>query len=592
MSTWLGRFFDLVMALPVRRFFKEQSYPRLAQEKSLRRILGDNKETLFGVNHKFKDFSGLSGSQLWREFRRSVPIRRYEEFLPDLELMKNGDADVLIPGLPEMFSLTSGTTSEPKLCPVNRTFIKELHRQHLIWMYKTYRDHPAINSGKYMVMTSPAVMGKTRSGIPYGAMSGKQFEVQSIPVRRRAAAPLAVQHLADADLRWLNNILFALSCPDLKVVTALNPSTLLTIASKLADNAGEFIERIAAGRPWSGFGEDVDTGEDEESKPSELKLTLQPSPGRAHELECILKSDGRLAPAAVWPELEMIFTWQGGSSSFYLPHVAAAWGGIRQRCLGLRASEGTFSIPLRDNEPSGTLAVGGHVMEFIPAESGEPGPGTDTLLADELEQGRLYRMIITTSGGFYRYDLGDLVEVTGFYRNTPEIAFIRRAGSVLSATGEKVTEDQVVAAMRTIGEDGPLLHGFTLTWEFDGVARYVLAVECAGGEQVFFQRRMMMTDQLKRLLTRFDEELRLRNVEYDAKRHDGRLGEPRLLLLADLSYRNFRSKQALAGRPENQVKNPHLIPPVGPGRAPVTGTPFFKEVRIIAEIESVGNYTH
>ncbi len=585
MSTLLGRFFDLVMALPVRRFYQEQTYPRAAQEKSLRRILSSNKETLFGSNHNFASFSRLHGNQLWKEFRRNVPISQYDSFLPDIELMKNGEVDVLIPGLPDMFSLTSGTTSEPKLCPVNRTFIKELHRQHLIWMYKTYRDHPSINSGKYMVMTSPAVMGKTRSGIPYGAMSGKQFEVQSIPVRRRAAVPLAVQQLADADLRWVNKILFALSCADLKVGTALNPTTLLTIANKLSEHAGEFIERIASGKPWSGFGENTDVGEEESPKPDELKLILQPSPGRAYELESILKVDGQLTPSAVWPELEMIFTWQGGSSSFYLPHVAAAWGGIRQRCLGLRASEGTFSIPLRDNEPSGTLAVGGHVMEFIPAESGDPGPNTDTLLADELEQGSLYRMIITTSGGFYRYDLGDLVEVTGFYRNTPEVAFIRRAGSVLSATGEKVTEDQVVDAMRAVGEDGPLLHGFTLTWEFDGLARYVLAVECAGGEKVFFQRRMQMTDQFKRLLIRFDEELRLRNVEYDAKRHDGRLGDPRLLLLADLSYRNYRAKQAKAGKPEIQIKNPHLIAPIGPGRAPVTGTPFFRDVRIIAEIE-------
>ncbi len=573
----MGFFFDLVMRPKVKRYFEDLDAPRQAQEKSLLRILRYNAKTAFGRNHDFAELAKLKNDELWKRFRETVPIAPYENFLPDIEIMKDGVKDILIPDKPLMFSLTSGTTSIPKLCPVNREFIKEHHSQHLHWMYKAYRDHPGINGGKYLVLASPAEMGRTQGGIPYGAMSGKQLESQSIPVRKRMASPPEVQRLVDSDKRWLNTILFAMAEQDLRVVTAVNPSTLVTIANKLAENAHELVERLDSGKIFADGGENV-------KLIRQIQSRFRARRARARQLKDILAAEGTLRPGTVWPNLQMLFTWQGGSASFYLPYVSAAWGHVPQRCLGLRASEGTFTIPHRDRDPSGALAVSGHVMEFVPAEIEGLRPDTPTLLAHELEPYKLYRMIITTSGGFYRYDLADLVQVTGTYRNTPEVAFIRRAGSTLSVTGEKVTEDQAVEAMRMVGINSILLNGFTLTWELDEGARYVLAVECAGGEKVFFQRRSQMTEQLQKLLAEFDSELRSRNYEYDAKRHDGRLGDPRLLLLADGTYRMHRSVCASQGSPENQYKTPYLVTPPAEGRAPVPGTPFFDHARVVAEI--------
>ncbi len=282
----------------------------------------------------------------------------------------------------------------------------------------------------------------------------------------------------------------------------------------------------------------------------------------------------------------MLLTWQGGASAFALPHVRALWGAVAMRCLGLRASEGTFSIPLRDNDPSGVLAVGGHAMEFLPGETEEAKPDAQTLLAGDLEKGGLYRLVVTTSGGFSRYDMGDLVRVTGFRGGTPEVAFERRAGSVLSATGEKVTESQVVAAMEAAAAGGPLLNGFTVTYEMDGAGglRYVLAMECAGGSVLSGGKGKRLRERLEQLLSLFDDELMRRNVEYRAKREDGRLQFPRALLLSDGCYERYRAGLAAEGRPENQIKQPTLIAPPSPGRAPVRGCPFFDRVTVAAEL--------
>ncbi len=579
MTRVLGWVFDKAMRGPNAKFAEAVARPYATQEAALRRILRGNAATEFGRKYSFAKIATLPTSDIWKIYRKTVPIRSYQDFADDIERMKNGEENILVPGRPEMFSLTSGTTSQPKFCPVNHPFIKEHHAQHLLWMYRVYRDHPAVNQGKYLVVASPAEIGRTAGGIPYGAMSGKQLDSQSIPIRRRMAVPAAVQHLKNADERWFDLILFALAEKNLRVVTSVNPSTLVALAGRLSRDAERFLECLEKGHP----------AQNDPAAPAERKAlaaAFQANPARARELREILKADGDLRPKAVWPNLEVLLTWQGGASGFYLPHVATLWGNTAMRCLGLRASEGTFSLPMQDRSASGVLAVGGHVMEFIPAEAGEPTAATATLLPGQLEEGKLYRLVITTSGGFYRYDLGDLLRVTGFNRRTPEVAFERRAGALLSATGEKLTEDQVVAAMELAAANGPLLNGFTVTYEVIGeVAGYVVALEVTGGVELLRHRQNILRERVRQLLAVFDDDLMRRNCEYQAKREDGRLAPPRAVLLADGSYEAWRSRMAGEGKPESQVKLPVMLAPPGGGKFPVRGdgSGFFDTVTVTKE---------
>ena len=44
-----------------------------------------------------------------------------------------------------------------------------------------------------------------------------------------------------------------------------------------------------------------------------------------------------------------------------------------------------------------------------------------TLFIDEIEVGKRYEIVITTVSGFYRYRMGDVIEVVGFHENCPVI---------------------------------------------------------------------------------------------------------------------------------------------------------------------------
>ncbi|MDN8705136.1 GH3 auxin-responsive promoter family protein, partial [Staphylococcus aureus] len=76
---------------------------------------------------------------------------------------------------------------------------------------------------------------------------------------------------------------------------------------------------------------------------------------------------------------------------------------------------------------------------------------------NEVKPGERYRILLTNYSGFYRYDIGDVVEVLGFYEQTPLIVFRYRRGGLLSSTSEKTTEFHVTQVMQALQQEFGLL---------------------------------------------------------------------------------------------------------------------------------------
>jgi len=73
---------------------------------------------------------------------------------------------------------------------------------------------------------------------------------------------------------------------------------------------------------------------------------------------------------------------------------------------------------------------------------------------DEVEAGQSYELAVTTAWGLYRYRLGDVVQVVGFFeggdgrRGAPLIEFGYRLGQLLNVRGEKTSERAMAEALR------------------------------------------------------------------------------------------------------------------------------------------------
>jgi hypothetical protein len=133
----------------------------------------------------------------------------------------------------------------------------------------------------------------------------------------------------------------------------------------------------------------------------------------------------------LWPKLEVISCWRHGPSELYAQNLRQYFPTTEIQGKGLVATEAFVSLPFQEGaDPA--LAVTSHFFEFQ-----EPATGR-ILLAHEVQIGAVYRVIVTTGGGLYRYPLGDLVEVTGFVHQAPCLKFIGREGNTSDLFGEKL----------------------------------------------------------------------------------------------------------------------------------------------------------
>ena len=95
-------------------------------------------------------------------------------------------------------------------------------------------------------------------------------------------------------------------------------------------------------------------------------------------------------------------------------------------------------------------------MEFLPLDEEDP---SKTLLADELEVGGEYELIITTMSGLYRYRTRDAYRVAGMKGKLPLLEYMFRIDLCINLCGEKTYEPALRKAMDETARE----LGFTYT---------------------------------------------------------------------------------------------------------------------------------
>src|SRR5690606_15529284 len=149
----------------------------------------------------------------------------------------------------------------------------------------------------------------------------------------------------------------------------------------------------------------------------------------------------------LWPRLAVLSCWTDGASAAFVPRLVRLFPGVRIAPKGLFATEGVVSVPFGANGER-PVAITSHLLEFVDDDGA-------ARVVDELETGKRYRPLLTTSGGLYRYRLGDVVEVTGFVARTPCLRFVGREDHRCDLVGEKLDETIVATALRDAGAAGP-----------------------------------------------------------------------------------------------------------------------------------------
>lgn len=515
---------------------------RRTQERVLLEKVRRNADSDYGREHSFAHIRSPT------DFISRVPITTYEMLAPYVERLKRGDLRALLgPGQQVlMFALTSGTTREPKYVPVTPAFLAEYRRGWNVWGLRALLDHPGCFLRSIVQVSSPMNEQTSEAGIPCGAITGLMAATQKRLVRKYYTSPLSIAQIGDALAKYYT--IMRLAIPrDVAFLVAANPSTLLLLAHTADEHRESLIRDVHDGTLGSAF-------EIPASVRDALRPALRPDPETAARLARLVATHGRLLPRHYW-SLGFVAHWTGGTMGLYRSRFPEWFGDVPVRDPGLLASEGRMSIPIEDNTAAGVLDVTSHFFEFIPAEDYESPQRRAIGLAD-VDVDSEYFLLLTTSSGFCRYDIGDRVRVVGRLGEAPIVEFLSKGAHTSSLAGEKLTEHQVVTAMAHVAAaSARRVEQFILAPQFADPPYYRLYIEADPATPKGLAEHTAAA---------LDDALSSANVEYASKRKSLRLGPIQAATLPSGSLArvdaHLRARQA--GRSE-QFKHRYLMSDCG-----------------------------
>ena len=418
-----------VNARGYRQFRRALRNVRTTQSSILMGYLQSNSQTDFGRRW---GFSKLRSAE---QYRDQVPLSTYEDYVDSIKRIAAGEEKVLTHEPIRLFELSSGSTQASKWIPYTAGLQAEMRRAVAPWVFDLAKHQPTILRGSAYWSISPAlrVEGAEASRVPVGfdtdsAYLGGLFKHL---VDATLAVPAHVAHIKDIDQFRRATLLYLLRATDLRLISVWHPSFLTLLWSFLEENWGTLLDDLRHGIQLLKNG-----------------VQIAAAPRRAHELSHL----GSVAPNTIWPHLQLISCWGDGHASMALSELSQQFPGCQVQAKGLIATEGFVSLPFSGEWP---LAVNSHYFEFLDTS------GT-THFSWELSQGKQYSVILTTAGGLYRYQLQDVIEVTGFLEEAPCIRFLHKENHISDLCGEKLNESFVASVVLEVLQSAHLSPAFVI----------------------------------------------------------------------------------------------------------------------------------
>jgi len=511
-----------------------------ASDGILRQILTTSKDTVYGKEHHFEEIlKAATPDELFRLYQKYVPINDYEDLRPYIERHKNGEADILFPGKPKMYGTTSGTTKEPKWIPVTDEYYQTVYKKmNQMWFYSMIMNKPKTFYGPTVIIVGKAIEGAAPDGTVFGSVSGVM--ARDIPDFMKAVytAPGEVSHITDYKARYYAIMRMAIERNCTLIVTA-NPSTLV----EMQTNANEFFDDYC---------DDVEHGtlSNKFPIPDDIRAAfrefLKPNPKRAAWLRALKKQHGTVLPKHYWPDMQVVNTWFCGNTRIYYEKIKDSFP---PKCVfhefSYLSTEVKSGLVLKSNCPDTVLFAHKNYFEFI-HESDIDNPNPKIYQAHEVKQGQRYCMLVTTSAGLYRYNMNDLLEITGFHHEFPLIRFIQKINGTISLTGEKLHERQFIEAVHETEKKTGRVATFFVGFADLEKSNYNFYYEFANQNTTIAEAEEF-TAQVDLFLQEY-------NPEYREKRASNRVKAPQTALLGPESFERFKATCIDKGYRDGQFK--------------------------------------
>jgi hypothetical protein len=480
------------------------------QEKLLFGIIDKNKNTVYGRKFKFKKVNSV------KDFQKFVPIITYDDILGYVERIKKGESNILTKDKVIFFATTSGSTKAPKFIPITKQRSISFKKELSLWSFKFLRKYPQVLKGKLLYFAGAYNEGKTSGGIMYGSISGYLVFKSSWFVKQKLVIPPKLYNEMNFDKKIHEIAKLALRRRVSQIGFAF-PVEVLMFIDYLKKNKNILIK--------------------------ELK-------DEGHWFKAMRLSKKDFSPLSLWPMLKVVNCIKSEANKPYLDELRKQLPGVLINDPGIYSSEGRVSLCVDPDNSEGLLSVTTNFFEFKDVENNE------LCLAHELVLGKRYKVIITTPEGLFRYDMDDIVEVSGFNNQIPLIKFYERA-NYLNIAGELAHEKVLLNSMEEVIEkSGVKLRAFTFMPAHVASKKpsYNVLIEPI---------KKLDKRSAEKFIRLVDDTLQGNILDYKVMRNEfGRIDFPSLSVAVNGSYDEFDKRRMTSGGQQKPVviaKNPDFI---------------------------------
>ena len=506
----------------------------------LMQLVRDNEDTEFGKKYGFKEIRSVE------DYKKRVPLSSYDDYAVAIERMVKGEKNLITAYPVVHYALTSGSVDNPKNIPVSSRTMEAYMKYASNLSSCIYdfaireRKGRSPKQGKQF-LTAVVKTDYTPDGTLRGPISSAIYLQNKAFMHYILPWPVEVMYPEGHSLnqKYLRAF-YALKERGITRMVAPFMTALVDSMYYIESNWRSLVGDIEAGR----LDDDVDMDDGLREK---FNAQLAPDPERAAELRAIFEQ-GFEEPVIpkIWPDCDFIASIGGGGFAAYTKKMKRYSGDIPMyfNCYG--ASEGPIATILDFESVENTLIPANGFFEFLPVEEDGSDP-TRTLGLDELEVGHEYEIIVTNLAGFYRYRIGDVIEVAGYDGQSPRLLFKYRKNQMISIAGEKTNEAGVAWVVHEFEkETGESITDFSIYADTDDLpGRYVLFLE---------PERHLPREEHERYRAICDEKMGIANPSYGSKVKEKLLLPLKLNFLQQETYYLYRDMMMMRGISENQIK--------------------------------------
>lgn len=415
-------------------FFKPTSNLSAIQNEILQSLLHENSSTEFGKKSRFSEISS------YEDFAKRCPITTYDDYEKEFS---SGNVAFSSSQPALGYTLSSGSRSSRKVIPITEHLALQFCSALSPWLLSLFETFPEVTTGPGYWIIGPAADLSSFSHLKL--CSDESYFPCEVwkSLREVLIQPPSLGKDSCFDSWAFVTLLNLLLYRDLSWISAWSPTLLLQLMGSLPRLAPSLIDCLSSGVCATGANQLTP------NEVAAVNLLLAEKSGDCSETLGRLRVCQSNGPGSVWPNLSLISCWGDSWARLSLQQLQGMFPGVVIQPKGLLATEGVVSIPIYDGSPaeiSYMLAYRSHFFEFLDTETHR------VVLAHQIVEGREYRVLITTGGGVYRYDLGDLIEVSGWLRGIPCLRFIGKDGGVSDMCGEKLSEQHVTAALQSVSK--------------------------------------------------------------------------------------------------------------------------------------------